>query len=101
MIFNPVIVGGGAKLPELTSVAFQQEDWTENAAGDGYTLTCPSSIHQRSGEAFGYTLRHNVDGVLKTGTWAILGTQITYDAETGGITLSSPDAYAGIASFYG
>lgn len=87
--------------PLLTSVAFQQADWAENADGDGYTLTFPSSVHQRRSEAFGCTLRHNVDGVLCSNTWAVLGTQAVYDGETGDIVLSSADAYDGTALFYG
>lgn len=46
-------------------------------------------------------LRHGVDGVLRSNTWAVLGTQTVYDGAAGTITLSSGDAYDGTALFYG
>lgn len=85
--------------PLFTSVAFTASDWTQGE--DGYTLTLPPEKHQRRSGEFGCALRHSVDGVLKSNTWAVLGTQTVYDDGTGEITLRSPDAYDGTALFYG
>jgi hypothetical protein len=89
--------------PLFTSVSFSQEDWqagTEDGAAL-YQLTISGQVHHRRNGAFGCTLRHRVDGVLKSNTWAILGTQVVYQEETGDVTLLSPDAYGGTALFYG
>lgn len=89
-----------AQLPEqFTRFEFAAEDWTEDASGQRY-ITVPKETHKRKDAAFGCFLRHNVDGVVKSNTWAVLGTQSSYDEETGAITLTSADAYAGIALFY-
>lgn len=85
--------------PLISSVAFTQSDWTAGEAG--YTLTLTGPEHQRRNEHFGCALRHRVDGVLRSNTWAVLGTQTVYDGETGTVTLSSGDAYDGVALFYG
>lgn len=85
--------------PLFTSVAFTASDWT--AGEDGYTLTLPRATHQRRSGEFGCTLRHSVDGVLRSNTWAVLGTQTVYDDATGDIILTAGDAYDGAALFYG
>lgn len=85
--------------PMFTTVAFAASDWA--AGEDGYTLTFTATEHRRRGGDFGCTLRHRVDGVLRTNTWAVLGTQIVYDGDTGTVTLTSPDAYDGTALFCG
>ena len=85
--------------PLFTSVAFAASDWVKD--GDGYTLTFSAAQHQRRSGRFGCMLRHGVDGVLRSNTWAVLGTQTVYDGAAGTITLSSGDAYDGTALFYG
>lgn len=85
--------------PMFTSVAFTAADWT--AGKDGYTLTVPAEEHHRRNGEFGCILRHQVDGVLKSNTWAVLGTQTVYDDAAGTVTLLSPDAYDGTALFCG
>ena len=85
--------------PLFTSVAFAETDWMQGE--EGYTLTIPRAEHQRRSGEFGCALRHKVDGVLKSNTWAVLGTQTVYDDATGDITLISGDAYDGTALFCG
>lgn len=113
--------------PLFTSVAFTEADWTTAAdgagedtaesetaesetAGDtaesetgtgGYTLTIPGEKHRRRNGDFSCTLRHKVDGVLRTNTWAVLGTQVVYDEATGDVILSAADAYDGTIQFCG
>ena len=84
----------------FTAFAFAAADWVQGEDGL-YTITVPQESHQRRGGVFGCALRHSVDGVLKSNTWAVLGTQSVYDGDTGEITLLSPDAYDGTAIFYG
>jgi hypothetical protein len=82
----------------------QETEAEDDGGGDSaplYQLTLSSEAHQRRSGAFGCTLRHLVDGVLTTDTWAVLGTQVVYDQGTGTVTLLSPDAYDGTALFYG
>ncbi len=85
--------------PLFTQVAFAAADWTQD--GDGYTLTLPPEKHQRRNGEFGCVLRHAVDGALKSNTWAALGTQTAYDADTGNVILTAGDAYDGTALFHG
>lgn len=85
--------------PLFTSVAFAEADWTQGE--EGYTLTIPRAEHQRRSGEFGCALRHKVDGVLKSNTWAVLGTQTVYDDATGDITLIAGEAYDGTALFCG
>lgn len=86
--------------PVFTGVAFSREDWAEREDG-GYVLTIAPAAHRRRGGEFGCALRHRVDGVLRTNTWAVLGTQVVYDGDTGEILLTSADPYGGTALFYG
>jgi hypothetical protein len=82
----------------------QETEAEDDDSGDRvplYQLTISSQVHHRRNGAFGCTLRHLVDGVLKSNTWAVLGTQVVYEEETGDVTLLSPDAYDGTALFYG
>jgi hypothetical protein len=65
-----------------------------------YELVIPATQHKRRDESYGCQLRHRVDGVLKSNTWAVLGTGHTYDSVTGEITLRSADAYDGEALFF-
>lgn len=85
--------------PLFTQIAFAAADWTQGE--DGYILTLPREKHQRRSGEFGCALRHKVDGVLQSNTWAVLGTQTAYDAATGNVILAAGDAYDGTALFYG
>ena len=84
----------------FTAFAFAAADWVQGEDGL-YTITVPQESHRRRSGEFGCALRHSVDGVLKSNTWAVLGTQSVYDNDTGEITLLAPDAYDGTAIFYG
>lgn len=87
-------------VPAFTAFSFTAEDWTRGEDGL-YVITVPQTAHCRRDGTFGCALRHNVDGVLQSNTWAVLGTQAAYDGETGEITLTAGDAYDGTALFYG
>lgn len=84
----------------FATVTFTAEDWAAGEAGV-YTLMIPKETHLRQSAAFGCALRHKVDGVLKSNTWAVMGTQSAWDESTGAIILTSGDAYDGAAVFYG
>lgn len=89
-----------APLVLFTTVEFAADDWVQGEDGL-YTITVGQQTHQRTGAAFGCQLRHKVNGVLKSNTWAVLGTQSIYDEATGSIVLTSADAYDGAALFHG
>ena len=84
----------------FTGFSFAASDWTAGEEGV-YLLTVPQNYHQRAGAHFGCALRHLVEGVLKSNTWAVLGTQSAWDPDTGDIVLTCPDPYDGVALFYG
>jgi len=81
------------------TVTFTAADWTAGEAGS--TLTIPRIQHGRQTERFCYTLKHNVDGILKTNTWGAKCTDVSYDSNTGNITLWAETAYAGEITFSG
>ena len=83
----------GATRP--AAVSFTAEDWS------GGTLVIPKASHKRRSGAFTYSLRHLVDGELRTNTWCVLCTGVTYQSAAGTITLSSADPYAGEIVFSG
>ncbi len=87
--------------PLIVSVPFTAEEWVQDGGEGTYVLTIPQAVHKRTGPGFTLSLRHLVDGVLTDHTWACLGTQSRYDAETGDVKLSGGDAYAGQALFIG
>lgn len=82
----------GAMRP--AAVTFTAAQWS------GGKLTIPPAAHGRKSGRFGYTLRHNVSGVLKGNTWAVAGTDVSYDTATGNIVLTCADAYAGQIAFF-
>lgn len=82
----------GAMAP--ATVAFTAAQWS------GGRLTIAPGLHGRSSGRFGYTLRHSVGGVLKSNTWAVLGTDVAYDGTTKNIVLTCQDAYAGQIDFF-
>lgn len=83
----------GATRP--AAVSFTAEDWS------GGVLVIPKASHKRRSGAFTYSLRHLVDGELRTNTWCVLCTGVTYQSAAGTITLSSADPYAGEIVFSG
>lgn len=90
-IFHGSIGAGRA-----ASVSFTAAEWKSGV------LTIPASEHGRQSGGFGYTLRHKrADGSLCANTWAVLGTDVGYDAATGDIVLKCADAYDGEISFQG
>lgn len=84
----------------FASFSFAASDWTAGEEGV-YLLTIPQNYHQRAGAHFGCAVRHQVDGVLKSNTWAVLGTQSAWDPDTADVVLTSPDPYDGVALFFG
>lgn len=85
--------------PLISRVEFSSDDWEEDGNG-GYTITVSASAHKRYGPVYGCLIRHKVDGVYKTNTWAALGTEDHWDTETGAVILSSGEAYEGCAMFF-
>lgn len=78
------------------TVAFTAAEWANGA------LTIPRTKHGRQSAGFGYTLRHRrADGSLCANTWAVLGTDVSYDAASGDIVLRCADAYDGEIAFQG
>lgn len=89
-------LGGGES--GAYELAFSASNWT--AGADGYTITIPKATHGRSGRNFGCRLWHSVDGVLKSDTWAVVGTVVSYNSGDGSITLTAGDSYDGVGYFY-
>lgn len=71
------------------AVPFAAADWQDGV------LVIPQTRHGRSGGGFGYTLRHQVNGVMRDRTWAVMETRVDYDAGTKDITLTASAGYAG------
>lgn len=81
-------------LSTAASVAFTASEW------QGGKLTIPQERHGRHSAAFGYQLRHKVEGTLVTNTWAVLGTAVSWPGDNT-IVLESEDAYDGEITFFG
>ena len=81
-------------LSTAASVAFTASEW------QGGKLTIPQERHGRRSAAFGYQLRHKVEGTLVTNTWAVLGTAVSWPGDNT-IVLESEDAYDGEITFFG
>lgn len=84
---------GSLGAARASAVAFTAADWT--ASGTGHALTIPRSQHGRQHSRFAYTLKHNVNGTLKTNTWGARCTNVAYDEATGAIALWTETPYAG------
>lgn len=57
--------------------------------------------HERSGVSFIWSLRQLLDdGSYSSSTWAVLCTDVAYQADTGEVTLRSADAYDGVFIVY-
>lgn len=70
-------------------ITFDSDDWTDK------TLTITQTAHKKTSDAFSYRIYHLVDGVLKSTTWAVMTTQVAYDADTGDIILTTEDPFGG------
>lgn len=97
--------GGVPSVSQCTRVIFTVDEWTVHEATDAdasyATLDVPEDAHKRAGDGFGFALWHNVGGALMNDTWAVAGTRVVKDADTGAITLRSPEAFAGEVVFFG
>ena len=76
------------------TVTFTSSQWS------GGSLQIPASSHGMTSAAFGFVLRHQVSGTLKTGTWATVGTSVSYQASTGNVVLTSDTPYDGSITFF-
>ena len=76
------------------TVTFTDSQWS------GGTLKIASAIHKMTNPNFGFVLRHQVSGTLKTGTWATLETSVTYDTSTCDVVLTASAPYSGAIVFY-
>lgn len=79
----------------VVKVAFDAEDWVDN------TLTITQLVHKKASDAFSYRLYHRVDDILKSTTWAVMTTGVTYDDDTGVITLTTETPFAGQITLIG
>ena len=76
------------------TVSFTAGQWS------GSTLHIAAASHGMQDGNFVFTLRHLADGVLKTGTWAVTETVVTYETASGDVVLTAGAAYDGSISFY-
>lgn len=77
------------------TVSFASSQWS------GGTLRIAASSHSLQSDAFGYSLRQLVSGVLKSGTWATVATGVTYESGSGDVVLTSDTAFDGAITFFG
>ena len=76
------------------TVTFSSSQWSGNV------LRIGASSHGLSGDNFGYVLRQRVSGVLKTGTWATVGTSVTYESGSGDVVLTGGGSFDGAITFF-
>ena len=76
------------------TVSFTSGQWVGNV------LHIAASSHGLSGDNFGYVLRQRVSGVLKTGTWATVGTSVTYESGSGDVVLTGGGSFDGAITFF-
>lgn len=81
-------------------VSFTAEGWTEDEGGC-YALRILQSQHRRLSDAFGYKLQHLVNGTYRVNSWAIAGTEVSYDTGSGDVVLTGEHTYAGRITFFG
>ncbi|MCI7473649.1 MAG: hypothetical protein MSB10_08245 [Clostridiales bacterium] len=84
------VLRSGAK-----TVPFTSGQWS------GGTLRIGASSHGLKSGAFHYVLQQRVSDVLKSGTWAVAGTSVTYESESGDVVLTSVTAFDGSITFFG
>ena len=98
--------GYAAKIDEISTlssslVTFQAAGWTGPNAAGGYTLSIPSSEHKMEGDNWAFRVRHLVDGVYRSGTWAARCVTARMESASGTIILDSEDAFDGSVTFIG
>ena len=76
------------------TVTFSSSQWSGNV------LRIGASSHGLSGDNFGYVLRQRVSGALKTGTWATVGTSVTYESGSGDVVLTGGGSFDGAITFF-
>lgn len=91
-------LGEPANSVRAALVEFSAEEWGDTAP---YTLVMPYEQHKRLNEAYGFRLQTLVDGTYVTNTWAAAETQVSFDAETKEIRMTSAEPYAGRVVFFG
>jgi len=94
----------GGESPESVRAAvvtFTAEGWVEDETGGLYELRILSSQHKRLNDAFGFKLQHLVGEGYRTNSWAIAGTDVGYDRDSGDVILTSSVAYTGAITFFG
>ncbi|HIZ92967.1 hypothetical protein [Flavonifractor sp. An112] len=77
------------------TVSFTSGQWVGNV------LHIAASSHGLSGDNFGYVLSQQVSGVLKSATWAVAGTSVAFEAESGDVVLTGVTAFDGAITFFG
>ena len=88
-----------AGLATAGGLARQTVSFTAGQWSDG-TLHIAAASHGMQDGNFVFTLRHLVDGVLKTGTWAAAETAVAYETASGDVVLTAGAPYDGAISFY-
>lgn len=94
-------VGDTPEAVRSRRVEFTAAGWAEEANSGDYTLRILSSQHKRGSDAFGYKLQHLVNGRCMTGTWAVMGTDVSYEESSGDVVLTGRCAYDGVITFFG
>lgn len=85
-------VGDAASAVTLT---FDADDWSDS------TFTIPKTDHGKTSGGFTYTVRHLVEGVIKTRTWALMSVNVSYDSDTENIIVTAEGAFAGEITIVG
>lgn len=94
------IFNGSLGAARSVKVSFTTGEWGSKTGGV-QSLVIPRVKHGRQTDQFCYTLRQNVGGSMKTGTWGTMTAKVSYDAASGNITLTAEDAFAGEIVFTG
>lgn len=76
------------------SLTFTSGQWS------GGTLRIAAASHGRQDDSFGFLLRQTVSGVLRSGTWAVMSTGVSYEAASGDVVLTSDTPYDGAITFF-
>lgn len=76
------------------TVSFTSGQWS------GGTLRIAAASHGLGSDAFGYVLRQQVSGALKSGTWATVATGVAYENSSGAVVLTSDTAFDGSITFF-
>ena len=84
----------------VSTVTFSSGNWSKGTGGL-YTLTLPKSQHGRASGSFVYTVWHLQNERYLRNTWALLATEIRYDAVEQMVILESGAAFDGMILFMG